>query len=1157
MFPRIKIFAFGALQVERAGRQVSESDWHTRQARQLLKILITERPRAVSADRLIELLWPHSSPDAAATTLRSAVNALRNVLEPERPNRAPSCYIITQTPGYAFRLTEDLWLDVEVFERELEAARQQAEPARRRRQLEAATALYSDDYLISDPYADWAQNERQRLQELYFRALLDLAELQAMSGDAQAAINACRQLLARDNVREPAYQALMRYQAGSGDSAGALITFERCRTILAEELGADPSPLTQTLHQRILNGEIAGPVEDAPLHLARLPTAAALSGLDAVPDALELPQRVLMPTLEGHFTNVFVGREREISLLETRLYNAFDGRGDLVVLEGEAGVGKTRLAFPMLQQAADSGATVLSVTCQALEQQLPFAPLADCLGRYLRSLPEASLSQLPATSLAHLAQIVPSLHDRLPGLPAPILDAALGVEEKRQRLVDAMLAFVTTVARARPLVLFLDDLQWADPDTLAVLGRLAQWVADEPLFVLLAYRTDDLPENEALGVLLHTLKRTARHHVVAVSRLNPPDVQRMVHELTGQQDETSNDLAAFLYDATQGNALFLTEAVRDLLERQQAAAPDDRSVSRLLDVWSSEFRDMLPLRRNQRVQEVILERLERLPEAARAVLQVAAAIGRDFSLELLEATAAGDPESGLHDLLERKFLVERVDERLDFSHQVVRQVAYDDLNALQRRRLHLRIAAALKTLGRAEENPRESAFHFGLAGPSVQQPFAYYSVLAGERLLHSFGFRQAIAHFDDALAVFQGQPDSPPDLVRRALQGRALAYESLLDPEGVAEAYWRLQQWAARQGDRELRLAAYGRLTSMLALLGQQRESNQLMEELLIALAASGDAGRSLVIGDLLARRRRIYSMEEPVANDDGWDVPYVVPPPVTPEPVQDLLNALEPTYAVLALLDYGWTLRIQGQLAEATHCLEAAVELARQTAQPSIAGKAYHQLAVIARLLGNLGQSHLFNEQSIQINQEAPGVGAELSSLWPRIASAYLALQANRIDEAERRLQRVLAVLDGRNGFDTYRTSARIGLGLVALARGHLTDAREMLEAAVAETGSLYPYTHVRALLGLARLAHRQDDTAAAAAYLRRALRYAGTRSLLEEYTETVLEIAALRPAGAPVDDLLRNTLTYVEPLGLAAFAVALRTALAEVSPTYSAPVR
>ena len=243
MLPIIEIRAFGTLQVVRDNLSVTESDWHTRQARQLLKILITERPRPVSTDRLIEILWPTSTPSAAATTLRSAINALRNVLEPDRISRAPSRYIATQTPGYAFNLHQDIWLDVDIFERALDQAHRSSDAEERRQLLEDAVGLYKDDYLISDPYADRVQNERERLRERYFNALLALSEIQAASNDFAEAISACRRILARDEVRENAYQLLMRCQAESGDSASALLTYERCRTILAEELAPIPARL--------------------------------------------------------------------------------------------------------------------------------------------------------------------------------------------------------------------------------------------------------------------------------------------------------------------------------------------------------------------------------------------------------------------------------------------------------------------------------------------------------------------------------------------------------------------------------------------------------------------------------------------------------------------------------------------------------------------------------------------------------------------------------------------------------------------------------------------------------------------------------------------------------------------------------------------------
>jgi len=1130
---KIQIYTLGTLQVVRETIAVTEGDWHTRQARQLLKILLTERPRPVSTDLLIEILWPNSTPNAAATTLRSAINALRNVLEPDRPNRAPSKYIVTQAPGYAFHPSADIWLDVEEFERRLNQAQTIADPAFRLVFLEGAIGLYQDDYLISDPYADWLQAERERLRERFFNALLQTADLFADSGRYADAITVCRRLLARDEVRENAYQLLMRFQAESGDSAGALLTYERCRTILSDELGADPSPLTQTLHQRILNGDI----EPRPV-VSGIPMAPVPYGMDSLHfetvshQPLVLPQRTLLPILDLTYTHIFVGRQAELAQIEDRLASVLGGQGALVMLEGEAGVGKTRFAYQVLQRAGAQGATVISATCQVLEKELPFAPLADSLGRYLYGLPDGVVRSLPMASLAQLVQIIPSLQDRLVGLSTPTPEVVANVDENRLRLIDGIVAFLVALANQRPLVLLLDDLQWADPDTLSVISRLAQRLPEAPLFLLLAYRSEDLPDNEALVALLHGLNRSHAQAQLRLQRFNRTQVQEFVQMHIGPGSEASGRLGAMLFDTTNGNPLFVTETLRDLEERWNASADGLRSLAELAATDGDALRRAFLLRRTQRVQEIILERIGRLPPDARTILNLCAVIGRDFGLELLETAAAQDPLNALEILLQRKFLIERPDERLDFSHQVVRQAVYDSLNILQRRRLHLAVAEALAEQGQAEQNPGETAFHYSQAGASYRLLAAEYGVLAGEKLLRTYGLRQAIDAFDRALDVFARAPESPAPYVRRALEGRGLAHESLFDPEGVTATYRLLLDWARRHSDRQLLLATYSRLTTMLGLLGQQHESNVQLRELLHALAdVEESVAAPWVLGDLLVRRELIYRRD-----DDGepaeWQLYLPAPRPVA-EPVSDLLRIWEPVHAVPPLFDYGWTLLVQGQLGEAMRVLEAVVDLATTTNQPAIASAAYHQLAVTARILGDMEQSQALNDESIAMNRARPGTASELASMWPRIASGFLSLHAGRLDEAERRLRRVADFLGDLKTFSNYRTSANIGLGLVALARGDVTEARRLLRQAL-EDPVLYPYTHVHALIGVARIAHLDGDITVRDDFLRQALRYAGRRSLLEEYIAIVRECVRLRPDGAPVADLVGSVLDYARSIGL-----------------------
>jgi len=1167
--PLIQIYTFGTLQVVRDSQTVTESDWHTRQARQLLKILITERPRPVSTDRLIDLLWPNSTPDAAATTLRSAINALRNVLEPERRSRAPSKYVVTETPGYAFHNHADIWLDVGHFETLLNQAEQEPSAQRRQALLDEAIVLYQDDYLTSDPYADWAQNEREQLRERYFAALLTVAALRAKQGNFTAAIAACRRVIARDPVRENAYQAMMRFQAESGDSASALLTYERCRALLAEELGADPSPLTQAWHQQILNGEIGPQQVDATTvgeatHAPTPTPASARVPLALPPQALTFGSERGSEALPAESDSpIFVGRAVEISLLNQRVAQATAGHGSLLLLDGEAGVGKTHLVYHLLQQVAGPTLTVIHTTCQPLEQQLPFAALSDGLGRYFHTLPTSLLRAFPLASMAQLAQLVPSLQDRLPDLPVPSVEALANNDDNRQRLINGIIALITALAEVRPLFFFFDDAHWADTETLALLGRLAQRLPQLPIFLLLAFRSGEVVENEALETLLHTLRRTDPHVPYHIERFDRREANDLVEALLGPQlieePQRLEQLVALLYETTQGNPLFLTEALRALQE--QSTGIVEQAWEELLSQAekrsaypADELRaDHLGLVKNPRVQEIILERLRRLPPSARNLLHLCAVIGRDFSLDLLEQIALADPTGdlvvALEILLQRNFLVERADDRIDFSHQIARQVAYEHMSILQRRRLHLRVAEALAASRRALAIPGEIAFHYRQSGSSANERIAQYSVLAGERLLHTYGFQQAVDYFNEALSLLATEHVDSVTWRQRALQGLGLAYESLFDPVGVTNTYRQLQHLARAQGDRRLLLTAYSHQTSMLSLLGQQRESNELLLELLDAFASTAMSDEStsatqgaLVLRDLFRRRQAIYRPDAQLGSEH-WTA-YQPPAATISEPVEAILTALEPVHAVLPLFEYGWALLVQGQLPAAVRCLEAAVELARETDQPSVAGIAYHLLAVAARIGGDLEQCYRLNEQSLAMNRRLQGPAGELVSLWPRIGSGFAALQLGNLDEAEGRFQRVADFLQDRAAFRNHYNSATIGLGLVALIRGEQDVAQQLLERAIGDHGNRYPYTHTQALLGLAHLADQRGDSAGCQAHLQRALAFAGERSLLEEYIEALMAVIGLMPKAAPIAVLLSDILTYVRSLELVAFTARLEEA-------------
>ena len=236
-------------------------------------------------------------------------------------------------------------------------------------------------------------------------------------------------------------------------------------------------------------------------------------------------------------------------------------------------------------------------------------------------------------------------------------------------------------------------------------------------------------------------------------------------------------------------------------------------------------------------------------------------------------------------------------------------------------------------------------------------------------------------------------------------------------------------------------------------------------------------------------------------------------------------------------------------QYAIAAERATAQLEAAGQSVGASTAGlgaaEANLARAIAERMRGNRAASHALNDQSLDINHAMQGAAAELTSMWPRISSAFLALQRQQLDEAERRFRRVADFLSDQDLYRSYRNSAQIGLGLVTLARGDLPAAQTQLQGALADPVNLYPYIYVQALLGLATIAYQQDDQILCRQTLQRALAYAGQRSLLEEYVETVLMMVNLQPADAPVHDLLQAILAYVAPLALAPAMRALRAAL------------
>jgi len=345
-----------SITIQRDDEEIPASVWGSQQTRTILKVLLTRRGHVVSTDQLADILWPEDDSDTALNRLHVRVSQLRRALD----SKTPSAYIRTYKSGYSFNPDADCWIDAVEFEARAEWGRRcqrDDNPSDAITAYETACALYRGDFLEEDLYEDWAFVERERLRERFLTTLTELAECYARQGRYRHAIARCRQVLAADCYREAVYVRLMLYHYYAGEQAQALRAYERCRQILSDELGVEPLPETVTLAERIRDGTLWAD-ERAP----RYPPPAYEGRLFEVPYSLgQAP---------------FVGREREYAWLVEKWH---DPTTKVLLIEGEAGVGKSRLADEFLGYAATGGSTVLRLRIASSGGESPYAPLIAAL----------------------------------------------------------------------------------------------------------------------------------------------------------------------------------------------------------------------------------------------------------------------------------------------------------------------------------------------------------------------------------------------------------------------------------------------------------------------------------------------------------------------------------------------------------------------------------------------------------------------------------------------------------------------------------------------------------------------------------------------------------------------------------------------------------
>ncbi len=736
---QLRIYFFGTFRLYRNGVLLSSKDWQIRHARQLFKLLFTERSHTVSVDKVIDLLWPYSA-EHAHKTLRGAVSILRTVLEPTRAPQAPSRFVPRGSTGYTLYLPDDnsVWIDVFEFERLLESATIGHDSPKRRRVLEAALQLYTGDYLAEDEQESWAIAERARLREHYFSATLILMESQRKLGLHNEVINVGRRALSIDVCREPLYPLIMYSQAALGDTVGALQTFEQCRQELHNRLGLDPAPQTLKLHTELLQGAFRAKTTKASQNGVKQNVqltqhTPSTDPLMTVSSPIQRSASLLLDRQECSL----VAHKEQCAWLVQHLQALKEERAQeqrVIALAGEMGIGKSFLLRNILSSARTLQITTLSATCQVIEQGVAFATLITMMKAWLSGLHNEDLSMLPRPTLATLAHILPELLTRVPNL---VPTAFLCPQQIQNALIAAFVDGITALCAQRSLLVTVDDVQWADEASLMVFHQLAQHEVTNAgegrlcsLLIILAYRPEDVLENAPLHTMLLSFGRNSSIQTFPLQRFNRNELEAYV-----QMHDTSHVLSPdALYQVTQGNALFLTEAVRMLIEQREHYI--------LLQKLYKHNPVMNALLHSQPVHDAVLARVTRLPQRAIELLEYAAVIGHPFPPAMLIPCLSSEEYKALDVLLARQFLCEQDGEEhtvyLMFVHEVVAQIVYMHCSALKRSLLHHYIAEQLTRYyaNVTYKHATEIAFHYRCAGPQYQTQALHYEVQVENHLTH-------------------------------------------------------------------------------------------------------------------------------------------------------------------------------------------------------------------------------------------------------------------------------------------------------------------------------------------------------------------------------------------------------------------------------------
>jgi tetratricopeptide (TPR) repeat protein/transcriptional regulator with XRE-family HTH domain len=444
-------------------------------------------------------------------------------------------------------------------------------------------------------------------------------------------------------------------------------------------------------------------------------------------------------------TAPFVGRNIEYGLLIGLVARLTAGTGYTALIEGEPGIGKSRLLREVARYVHAQELPTLATNCYEIERAMPYQPVINLVTRALERVSDTALRTLSPVSLAELAALVPEVGERIPDLPQLSNDFPEARQARLSRAVDQLLE---ASRNGRPAVLIVDDIQWADDASAQVLHYLARHAPQRPMLVIYAYRDEAIDSDERFAQMIESLRRESSARRMPLARLGYADTESIIAVLA-DANISSQGLAERLHRETEGNPFFLMSILQSLSEGETQLEPGTGATPGLLP---------------DALRAAVRVRLAHVPKAIRPLLDTAAVLGRRFDFDTL-FDVTREPEAQLLDaveeLVKRRLLREEPEGGVyDFSHDKVREVVYRDIGGARRKLLHQSVAEALERPGNEATHERNAQLAEHYERAQVWSKALHYLLLAAEHSQSLFAMRDALHWLDRAVALSELHPES-------------------------------------------------------------------------------------------------------------------------------------------------------------------------------------------------------------------------------------------------------------------------------------------------------------------------------------------------------------------------------------------------------------